>query len=278
LIHAHWSSLIMWDSWAEALKDNYRVIRFDLTSHGLTGPDPSGDYTLERTVFLMEELLAQLGVSDMYLGGTSVGGTVAMHYAAKHPELVNNLILISPGTLNTRIKDPTKPLEVPKIMDVLTIITPRAMFSGMLNQGFGDKSKLTDEMIDRWHEMQMREGQRVAEMARMRQYVGGDIPKLMTKLTAPTLVMWGEANPVVPIDQAYKIVDMLENATVRLITYAGVGHMAVLEAPEATSADIRAYLDEMEAQTKAEMLMPEIDNTAVDATDEVAEPIEESAP
>ncbi len=249
LLHAHWSSLIMWDSWAEAMKESYRVIRFDMTSHGLTGPDPSGDYTLERTVFLMEQLLERLEVDDMYLGGTSMGGTVAMHFAARHPERVNNLILISPGTLNTRITDPNKPLEVPKVADILTYITPRFLFSAMLNQGFGDKEKLTDEMIDRWHDMQMREDQRVAEMARMRQYVSGDVPKLMAKLTAPTLVMWGEANPVVPVEQAYKIVDLLPNAETELKIYDGVGHMAVLEAPEATSADARAYLDAQRADS-----------------------------
>ena len=40
--------------WAEELKDSYRVIRFDMTSHGLTGPDPSGDYSVERTVELTD--------------------------------------------------------------------------------------------------------------------------------------------------------------------------------------------------------------------------------
>jgi pimeloyl-ACP methyl ester carboxylesterase len=254
------------------LKDKYRVIRFDMTSHGLTGPDHTGDYTLERTVGLMEGLLEELGVEDMYLGGTSMGGTVAMHFTAKHPEQVKNLILISPGTLNTRIKDPTQAMEVPRIMDLLTIITPRAMFGGMLNQGYGDKSKLTDEIIDRWHEMQMREGQRTAEMSRMRQYISGDVPTLMGQLTAPTLVMWGEANPVVPVEQAYQILDMLTNAETELKIYPGVGHMAVLEAPEETSNDIRAYLDTAEA-----MLVPEQEESQPVAVDNAPES-EEPAP
>ena len=50
LVHANFASLLGWEPWAEALKDSYRVIRFDMTSHGLTGPDPTGDYTLDRTL------------------------------------------------------------------------------------------------------------------------------------------------------------------------------------------------------------------------------------
>lgn len=244
LLHAHWASLIMWDSWAEALKDKYRVIRFDMTSHGLTGPDPSGDYTLGRTVELMELLLDELGVEDMILGGTSMGGTVSMHFTAKHSDRVNDLVLVSPGVLNTRIKDPNKPLELPPGAGILQYVTPRLMFSGMLNAGFGDKTKLTEETIDRWHDMQLREDQRKAEIARMRQYISGDIPALMKKITTPTIIMWGGANPVVPVNQAYQLIDMMENAEVELKIYDGVGHMAVLEAPDATSSDIRAYIDD----------------------------------
>ena len=49
LLHANYASLLMWEPWAAALKDRFRVIRLDMTAHGLTGVDPSGDYSLERT-------------------------------------------------------------------------------------------------------------------------------------------------------------------------------------------------------------------------------------
>jgi pimeloyl-ACP methyl ester carboxylesterase len=48
LLHANYASLFMWEPWATALKDRYRVIRVDLPAHGLTGPEPSGDYSLQR--------------------------------------------------------------------------------------------------------------------------------------------------------------------------------------------------------------------------------------
>ena len=57
LVHANFASLLGWESWSAALRDSYRVIRFDMTSHGLTGPDPTGDYTLERTMELTEKFI-----------------------------------------------------------------------------------------------------------------------------------------------------------------------------------------------------------------------------
>ncbi len=46
LIHSHFYTMRQWQRWVDALADDFTVIRYDLTSHGLTGPDPSGDYSL----------------------------------------------------------------------------------------------------------------------------------------------------------------------------------------------------------------------------------------
>ena len=45
LLHGFCASLDTWEPWARVLSTDYRVIRFDLPGFGLTGPDPSGDYS-----------------------------------------------------------------------------------------------------------------------------------------------------------------------------------------------------------------------------------------
>ena len=102
LIHANFASLLSWDDAVESLKNTHRVLRFDMTGHGLTGPDPSGDYSLERTVELTGRFVDALQLGHFSIGGTSLGGTVAMHYTAAHPERVDRLILLSPGSLEGR--------------------------------------------------------------------------------------------------------------------------------------------------------------------------------
>ena len=245
LIHAHFDSLLMWDPWVAALKDKYRVVRFDFTGHGLTGPDPSGDYTLKRTVDLVEKLLTELGLTKFSMAGTSMGGTIALHYANRHSDQVERIILLSPGALNTRVRGRNTPPPLPPGIDLVKYITPKAMFAGLLNSGFGDKSKVTDQLITQWWELMRHEGQREAEITRMRQYVSGDVDTLIRGLKQPTLIMWGEANTVVTVDQGKQMVDLMTAAkSVKLITYPGVGHMAVHEAPEQTAKDARAFFDE----------------------------------
>ncbi len=244
LLHANFGNLIGWDPWVEALKDSYRVVRMDFTSHGLTGPDPTGDYSLERTLELTEKFVDAVGLDRFSIAGTSMGGTIAIHYAYAHPDRIENLILLSPGSLEGRDRKEGGRGEVPDAAYVLTYILPRALPEFMLEQGFGDDDKLTDELIDRWYDMWMREGQREAQLDRLRQYRAGDIEDIIRSLEAPTLLMWGEANTTADFEQSGEFLELLESVpSLKFIAYPGVGHMAVQEAGAATARDVRAFLD-----------------------------------
>jgi len=241
LVHANFASLLGWEPWAEALRDSYRVIRFDMTSHGLTGPDPTGDYTLERTMEITEKFIDALGLNTFTLGGTSLGGTVAVLYTARNPRRIDKLILLSPGSLEG--KKQKERGDVPDVAYILKYILPRALPKFMLTSGFGDKSKLTDELIDRWYDLWLREGQREAQLDRLRQYHSGDIESVYRSLDVPVMLLWGEANTTADFEQAAEVQQLLKNAkSVNFISYPGVGHMAVQEAGAEIAVDVRAFL------------------------------------
>lgn len=243
LIHANFGNLIGWDSWVAALKDHHRVIRFDMAGHGLTGPDPSGDYSLERTVALTEKFVDALGLQRFSIGGTSLGGTVSIYYAAAHPDRVDKLVLLSPGALEGRSMQRAG-RTVPRVADILEYITPRAIAASMLRTRFGDPSKVTDTLIDQWWEMWLREGNRAAILARLRSYSSADITRGTAAVRAPTLILWGAANPQAPVAQAEELRRMLTHApSVQVITYPGVGHMAVEEAGALIAKDVGPFLD-----------------------------------
>lgn len=242
LFHANFSNLIDWDPWVEALKDSYRVVRVDMTSHGLTGPDPTGDYTLPRTLELTSAFIDALGIEKATLAGTSLGGTVAIHYSAANPERVERLILLSPGSLEG--KERMERGTVPRAGYVLKYIMPRALPEFMLRSGFGDPGKLPEELVDRWYDMWMREGQREAQLDRLSQYVAGDIEALVRSIRVPVLLLWGEANTTAVFEQAAEFRHMLENVpSLTFISYPGVGHMAVEEAGPEIGRDVRTWLD-----------------------------------
>jgi pimeloyl-ACP methyl ester carboxylesterase len=242
LLHANFSNLIDWDPWVDALKDRYRIVRFDMTSHGLTGPDPTGDYTLQRTLALAEKFIDALGLERITIGGTSMGGTVAIHYTAAHPDRVERLILLSPGSLEGRERK--RRGDVPRVGYVLKYILPRALPEFMLRSGFGNPDKLTPDLVDRWYDMWMREGQREAQLDRLSQYQAGDIEGLIRSIRVPVLLLWGEANTTAVFSQSVEFRELLADApSLTFVSYPGVGHMAVEEAGAETGRDVRAWLD-----------------------------------
>src|SRR4051794_39241067 len=93
LLHGTSTSLHTWDGWTAGLRDHYRVVRFDLPGFGLTGPSPSGDYTLAAYVTFVEHVLDRLQVQRFVVAGNSLGGAVAWRFALAHPDRVRGLIL-----------------------------------------------------------------------------------------------------------------------------------------------------------------------------------------
>ncbi|MFM8846056.1 MAG: alpha/beta fold hydrolase [Gammaproteobacteria bacterium] len=245
LLHANYSSLFMWEPWAAKLRDHYRVIRVDLPAHGLTGPEPSGNYTLERIQALFERFVDERGLQRFTVVGTSIGGTVAMRYTAAHPERIERLVLISPGSLEARVRGRTTPANVPRVADILGYVTPKAFTRFLLTNDYGDPARLTDAVTDEWYEMWMREGNRLAMINLLRQYVSGGVEDKIRAVKVPVLLIWGEKNQRVPLALAYETRKLLENSPeVKLEVLPGIGHMLVQEAPAASAQLIRRYLDE----------------------------------
>ncbi len=252
LLHANYSSLFMWEPWVVALRERYRVIRLDLPAHGLTGPEPSGNYTLERIQQLFEKFVDEKGLERFTVVGTSIGGTVAMRYTADHPDRIERLVLISPGSLEPRVRGRTTPANVPKVADLLGYILPKSFTRFMLTNDYGDPERVTDAVVDEWYEMWMREGNRLAMLNLLRQYVSGGVEDKIRAVSVPVLLIWGEKNKRVPLALAYETKELLVNSPeVRLEVLPGIGHMLVQEAPEASSQLIRRYLDEVSTPNSA---------------------------
>ena len=243
LLHANYANLIDWNPWVNLLKDHYRVIRIDIPGHGLTAADPSNDYSMQRTIFLLEGFLNAFEVQKLSIAGASLGGTIGLHYTRRNPEKVENLILVSPGALNPRIRGRNEPVKLPKPFEIIAHFTPRLITESLLRGGFGDPENVTEELSDRWYELLLREGQRDAQIARVNQYVSGDIDLILSEITSPALIMWGKKNNVVPVELAYEMEDMMNNSTrIEMIIYENGGHQLVQELGIQTAKDALEYL------------------------------------
>jgi pimeloyl-ACP methyl ester carboxylesterase len=240
LLHGFGSSLHTWEDWARELERDHRVIRYDLPGAGLTGADPSGDYSDVRGMQVLLGLLDQLGVARTSLVGHSMGGRLAWRFAAAHPERVERLVLVSPdGFASPGFRYGEAP-AVPLMFRMMKYVLPKAMLRPNLAAAYGDPSVMTDALLDRYYALMLAPGVRSAMITRMEQSVLPEPAPLLRQIQAPTLLLWGEKDAMIPIANAADYLAALPHAT--LVRLPGVGHVPHEEIPSASLEPVRAFL------------------------------------
>ncbi len=240
LLHGFGSSLQTWDDWARDLEKDHRVIRYDLPGFGLTGADPSGDYTDARSITILLALMDRLGVARASLVGNSMGGRIAWTTAALHPERVDKLVLVSPDGFASPGLAYGKPPEVPLMMRALPYVLPSFMLRASLTPAYANAGVVTDALFARYRDMMLAPGVRRSIVQRMGQQVLVDPVPLLERIEAPTLLMWGEKDGMIPFANSADYMRALKHAT--LVALPGIGHIPQEEAP-ATVGILRGFLD-----------------------------------
>jgi pimeloyl-ACP methyl ester carboxylesterase len=242
LLHGFGSSLQTWDAWAQGLDRDHRVIRFDLPGFGLTGADPTGDYSDTRSVALLVALMDRLKIARTRVVGNSMGGRIAWTFAASHPELVDKLVLISPdGFASPGLAYGVAP-KVPLMVRALPYVLPKSMLRASLVAAYSNPAVMTDELATRYYDMMLAPGVRDAIVARMAQQILVPPEPLLRRITAPTLLMWGDQDAMIPPSNAADYLRDLPNA--KLVSLPHVGHLPQEEAPAATLPILQTFLSE----------------------------------
>jgi pimeloyl-ACP methyl ester carboxylesterase len=242
LLHGFGSSLQTWDGWAAILQTRFRVIRFDLPGFGLTGADPTGDYSDARTVQVLGALMDRLGLARASLAGNSLGGKIAWQFAADHPDRVVRLILVSPDGYASPGFEYGKRPSVPAVMRLLPYTLPRAMVRMTLAPAFADPAAMTPALVTRYQDMMLAPGVRQAMLDRMGQVLLVPPDPALRRITAPTLLLWGERDAMIPFSNSADYLRALPHA--RLIALPALGHVPQEEAPAESAAAVAAFLSE----------------------------------
>lgn len=242
LLHGFGASLETWEPWAKALSARFRVIRLDLPGFGLTGPDPSGDYTDARTMTILVDLMDQLGVGRASLIGNSLGGRIAWTFAALHPERVTRLVLVSPDGFASPGFAYDRPAETPLMMQALPYVAPRGMLKANLAAAYARPDVLTETTLTRYRDMMLAPGVRRAMLARMRQTILRDPRPTLARIEAPTLLLWGEKDAMIPISNAADYLRDLPRA--RLIRLPNLGHLPFEEDPAGSLPAVERFLSD----------------------------------
>ncbi|HKL40539.1 MAG TPA: alpha/beta hydrolase [Cryomorphaceae bacterium] len=243
LIHGTGSSLHTFEGWTERLKRERRVIRPDLPGYGLTGPFPDRDYSMESYVDFLKVFLDKLEVDQCVLAGNSLGGGIAWRFAAEHPESVHKLILIDASGYADKAQSEPIAFEIakiPVIKNAFKFITPRFVAKSSVENVYADKSLVTEDLVDRYFDLTLREGNRQAFVDRLAVEKDTTATRRIPSIEIPTLVLWGSEDQLIPVESARRFHADLPNDT--LVILPDLGHVPMEENPEKSFAALRAFL------------------------------------
>lgn len=245
MVHGSESSLRTWDRITQVLKKRYRVVRLDLPSYGLSqGPTDEALKTLVPTDVPIA-VLNRLGVKKVTFVGVSSGGTMGMYLAARRPDMVERLILSNTPS------DPvdTSHLVMPRSF---TDAMDRAKATGFRDLDFwneflsyfaGDAKRISPQTRKEYYDFYRRvpEKNLIGLIARIGD--GKQATVEMARVTKPTFLIWGGADPLLPESAVTAITRYLKNAPISKVVMPDVGHYPPLEVPDRFAQLIAAYVE-----------------------------------
>ena len=240
LLHGFGASLDTWEPWAQTLSERFRVIRFDLPGFGLTGADPTGDYSNARDIRILTGLMDQLGIDRASLIGNSLGGRIAWNFAALNPRRVTRLVLVSPDGFASPGFDYDRVSETPLMMQALPYVAPRGLLKANLAPAYANPDALSEATLTRYRDMMLAPGVRPAILARMSQVILRDPAPTLAGIQTPTLLLWGEKDAMIPISNAADYLRYMPHA--RLVRLPNLGHVPFEEDPVTSIAPVEIFL------------------------------------
>jgi pimeloyl-ACP methyl ester carboxylesterase len=245
LVHGTAASLHTWDAWTHELKKTNRVIRLDLPAFGITGPNKNADYSLEAYTTFLHSFLEKLQLKKFHIAGNSLGGNIAWNYTADYPENVEKLILVDASGLPTNKQPPAifKMAKTPLLKTLFLYVTPKILIKKNIEEVYADDSKITDELVDRYHKMALRVGNRKAFIDRAKTDFGLDsivnIKKLKS-IQTPTLLIWGAQDLWIPLGNGIRMDRILVNSRLEILENSG--HVPMEENPKESLEILKNFL------------------------------------
>ncbi len=243
MLHGFGSSLHTWEAWAQGLQAMQRVVRVDLPGAGLSAPDPARRYDDAHALQQLLALMDTLGLQRVSLVGHSMGGRLAWRMAAEHPERVHRLVLVAPDGFASPGFEYGKPPDVGLMAQLLPHVLPRALLRAALEPAYADPQRLQEDTVTRYHELLLAPGARGAIIDRLQQLQLEEPSALLARVQAPTLLVWGERDAMIPVANAQDYLKALPAAAAaQLQVLPGLGHVPHEEDPAAGLPAVRAFL------------------------------------
>ena len=245
MIHGSRSTLRTWDRIAPALVDRYRVIRYDLPPHGLSGSVSDEAAQRVEPASFTAGLLDHIGVDQVTCVGVSSGATTCMYFAAAYPDRVNRLVMSNSPSDPVRTDHMVMTPEFEKALEEFTEtgFESRFFINEFLTFYSGDPQRISEQTRLEYYDFNRRvtEANSTALIGIVEDHQKAR--KAMAGVRAPTLLIWGGRAALLIPAAAGVLGGYLENTQVSTVFMPDVGHYPPLESPHRFARIVAAYIE-----------------------------------
>lgn len=238
MLHGFSGSKENWLRLAQQFGDRYRVIAPDLLAHGENVRDLAGSYHIADQVTFVHELMAKLNVKRFHLVGNSMGGAISSLYAARHPEQVLSMTLISPAGVH----------DIPSEMDALLeegqnplIPQTEEQFYQLLDFVMAEPPFIPAAIAKAEAEVSVSRAEINKKIfADIRSDLELGLDREFKNIKAPTLIIWGDQDNAINVENIDRYAELVAGAQKEVLE--GIGHVAMIEVPSYTAELMSDFL------------------------------------
>lgn len=246
LLHGFTASNFVWkDVLVPLAETGFRVIAPDLVGFGFSGKPKEGEYTIDAQARMVVGLMDSLGIERAALVGSSYGGAVAATCALDYPERVERLVLVD-AVINDHARN--SPLlrlaATPVIGDLVSplLMGSRRLLHSQLRKGYAPENRhlFDDARAAAHHRPLAAASTQRAALATLRCWRARRVEEEAHRITQPTLLVWGETDPVIPLAHGRRLNREMPNAG--LVIFRRCGHMPMEERPREFAEVVANFL------------------------------------
>ncbi len=243
LVHGFASSLYSWKDVIPELARAHEVVALDLPAFGGSGMPL--DFSAASFVGVVPGLMNQLGFERADLVGHSLGGAITTVLAAQQPQRVRRLVLVSAAAYAMEHKDRPWLVRVAGSAGGIAEHVPfrRSLVRAGLRQVFFDDRHVTDERVEEYLAPLARPGALGALQSLLGArgvWESGRIPDLVSRVKAPTLIVWGREDAWIPVAHADRYEAAIPGS--RKVVLERCGHVPQEELPAETARLVADFL------------------------------------
>jgi pimeloyl-ACP methyl ester carboxylesterase len=224
LLHGLGASAERWEYVIPHFARKFRVVVPDLIGFGYSDK-PMADYTIEYFSEFISKFVDKIGIKKLNIVGSSLGGQIAAEYTVNHNENIRKLVLVSPSGV---MKHSTPALDA----YIAAALYPNDDSALNAFQMMSGRKEIEDKTVNGFIERMALPNAKMAFMSTLLGLKDSEpITKKLQMITVPTLIIWGENDPIIPIEYAKSFISGINDC--RFYKMTGCGHVPYVEKPKA---------------------------------------------